>query len=328
MTTNHTLGLLTAAVLAACNAEDAYNSKTNDSEKLPDKTPPAVKLEVHLIDSPTYHPTLSVNVDNYRNMPTEEFSSAEKYVLSSDGSIKQKRTSVTISSTTLDSSNLFKVVLYENGEPIITRTNTLETEMYGSDYFSMDLERTNGEHTYQVRAYDNAGNETKSSLLTLVFKNGYAYPKEEMMKDKTPPEVRFNNNWNNEYKLCASIYESKPGGTGILEATLLDGAKVISHYVADQRTGYNKTLDTHLYGPIDNYFCLTNLPHKINSLNFNIPTAETLAAVKDVVVVAKDFAGNETRIAYSETENFKFIRGIVQSYERYRERYQIVGSDD
>ncbi len=318
MTTNHTLGLLTAAVLAACNAEDAYNNKTNDSEKLPDKTPPAVNLKVHLINGPTYHPTLSVKIDDHDKLIDKYFAdeSDSEYVLSKDGTASPKSESTNIPKIVGNSSYLKEVILYEDGKPIITRRSTPENEIYSFDYFSVDLEHEDGEYLYEAKAVDNAGNSAESSSLTLVFKDGYACHKENVMKDKTKPTVKLYTDLLINNSLCASIYESEPGDTGILEATLLDGAKVISHYVASQRAGYNKTLDIPLYGYSDNHFCLTNLAHKINSLNFNIPTAETLAAVKDVVVVAKDFAGNETRIAYSETENFKFIRGIVQSYER------------
>ncbi len=317
MATNYKLGLLTAAVLTACNAEDILGNRASSS----DKTPPAVELKVHLIDGPTYHPTLSVKVDDLKNLPEEEFSSNSDYVLSSDGSIKppERKGAVTISF--IPSSNLHQTTLLENGEAIITRTNTFENEMYASDYFSVDLGHDNGEYIYQAKAEDNAGNSAESSLLTLVFKNGYAYPKESVMKDKTKPTVILHSDLLVSNNLCASISELKPDDTGILEATLLDGAKVISHYVADQRAGYNKTLDTYLYGSGDNHFCLTNLPHKRNSLNFNIPTPETVAAVKDVVVVAKDFAGNETRITYSQTEDFKFMSEIVKRYEEIDNKY-------
>lgn len=183
MTTNYKLGLLAAAVLTACNAENAYNSKTNDSEKLPDKTPPAVNLEVYLtFDRPTHHPTLNVKVDDYDEITYNFVISNDDsgYVLSKDGTVIPKNKSSNVAKMAGNSSYLKEVILYENGKPIITRKSTPEKRMYASDFFLMNLEHKEGEYVYEAKAADNAGNNSASSPLVLVFKNDYTYPKEKV----------------------------------------------------------------------------------------------------------------------------------------------------
>lgn len=192
--------------------------------------------------------------------------------------------------------------------------------MYSSDFFSVDLERADGEYTYHATAADNAGNRTKSPPLTLVFKSGYALPKEEMIQDKTPPkvEIYFNLDYS---KLCASISDFEPGNTRILEAALLDGTKVVSSYAPNPAT--DTSLHNYLSGREES-LCITNLPRgKLvysSSLpgltDSDIPTSETLAAVKNVVVVAKDFAGNEARIAYVDTQDFKKLSEDIKSLQK------------
>ncbi len=313
MATNYKLGLLTAAVLAACSAEESK-----------DHTAPTIDLNVYLISQelggginakdylisgPTYHPSLGVQTRDYGDNLAEEDHFPRNYVLPSDDLVKPHETK--------SSSNLREIILYENGKPVITRRDNPENKMYGTDYFSADLKQTDGEYTYQVKAVDNAGNSTESSLLTLVFKNGYAYPKEEMMKDTTPPKVTFDGDWERS-TLYAEISEREPNCTGIFEATLFDGTKVIDHYAAKPEND-GRVLRNNLSSKGGIHFFLTNLPHGTSKLlGVSIPTSETLAAVKNVVVVAKDFAGNEVKIIYSETEDFKKLSEIVKDYQEIK----------
>lgn len=302
--------------MLACNARDAEESKASQ-----DKIPPAVTLKANFtLYHPTYHPILSVEVDDYYHKPDEEkFSSASDYVLSPNGGIKQqKRKEGEVFSIDRSSSDLAGVYLFENDQVVISRISLPNKELYSSDHFSVDLEHTNGEYTYLAKADDNAGNRGKSLSLTLVFKNGYAFPKDAMIKDKTPPKVTLTDDWD-KGKLCVDIEEIEPNSTGILEATLLNGTEEISHYVAspDPEKGRH-SLGNYLfsYEGREDSLCLTNLPHGTSkSLGFGIPSLETLAAVKDVVIVAKDFAGNETRIAYAQTEDFKELKEAVEDYQ-------------
>ncbi|MBI4979946.1 hypothetical protein HZC30_00135 [Candidatus Woesearchaeota archaeon] len=314
MATNYKLGFLTAAVLAACNAEETTESKT-EAAQLKDNTPPTIEMKVYLISGPTYHPTLSAMINDN---PAKESPDDYKYVLSSDGSIKLPQNKTPADSPVERSSDLEEVIFYENGKPVITHIATPENEIYASDYLSVDLERTDGEYTYQVKARDKAKNSAESSPLTLVFKNGYAFPKEEVMKDKTPPSVDIS--FESDYsKLCADISDFEPGHTGILEATLLDGDKVVYHYAANPTT--TKSLQYYLDPAEEERFCLTNLPKwKLSSTipgltDIDLPTPQTLAAVKNIVVIAKDFAGNEVKIAYADTEDFKQESELAKGYE-------------